>query len=412
MYLYIEVNALFLYFCTLNKLLITHINTMNKGKFPINKFKSIETPFYYYDIDLLKKTIETIQNEIEDNSFHVHYALKANTNERLLQEISKQGFGADCVSGNEIIKAVENGFNPKQIVFAGVGKTDKEIEIALEYDIFSFNVESIPEMEAINSLAEKRNKTARIALRINPNVDANTHSYITTGLNENKFGLEEENLPQVLKLLPSLTSLELIGLHFHIGSQITDLSSYKHLCTKINELQKYFDSKEMWLEHINVGGGLGINYEKPNEYPIADFSNYFKLFSSHLKLRKGQTLHFELGRSVTAQCGSLITRVTYLKEGVKKNFVIADAGMTDLIRPALYQAFHYIENLTSNKEPCIYDIVGPICESSDIFVKDFQLNKTKRGDILAIRSAGAYGEVMVSQYNCRNVAKSYFSDTI
>lgn len=385
---------------------------MTKSNFPINKFNSIETPFYFYDIDLFKQTLETIQNEINDKPFNVHYALKANTNTRLLQEISKQGFGADCVSGNEIIKAIENGFDPKKIVFAGVGKTDKEIEIALAYDIFSFNVESIPEMEAINSLAKKNNKTARIALRINPNVDANTHSYITTGLNENKFGLEEENLPQVLDLLPSLTYLELIGLHFHIGSQITDLTSFENLCSKINELQVYFESKNLWIEHINVGGGLGINYEKPNEYPIADFANYFKLFSSHLMLREQQTLHFELGRSIAGQCGSLISRVTYLKEGVKKNFVIIDAGMTDLIRPALYQAFHQIENLTSDKEVHTYDIVGPICESSDIFAKDFHLNETQRGDILAIRSAGAYGEVMASQYNCRDIAKSYFSDTI
>ena len=260
--------------------------------------------------------------------------------------------------------------------------------------------------------AKSKNKKARIALRINPNVDAKTHSYITTGLNENKFGLEEENLPEVLKLLPTLTSLELIGLHFHIGSQITDLTSFENLCSKINELQEYFETRKIWLEHINVGGGLGIDYINPNSTYVADFSNYFKLFSSHLKLREGQTLHFELGRSVVAQCGSLISRVTYLKEGVKKKFVIIDAGMTDLIRPALYQAYHHIENLSSDKETCEYDVVGPICESSDIFAKDFQLNKTMRGDILAIRSAGAYGEVMASRYNCRDIAKSYFSDTI
>lgn len=385
---------------------------MTKGNFPIYKFNFIETPFYYYDIDLLKQTLKSIQSETKNKPYHVHYALKANTNERLLQEISKQGFGADCVSGNEILKAIENGFDPKQIVFAGVGKTDKEIEIALDNDIFSFNVESIPEMKAINSLAENKNKKAKIALRINPNVDAKTHSYITTGLNENKFGLEEKNLPQVLKLLPSLTSLELIGIHFHIGSQITDLSSYEDLCCKINELQEYFESQKIILQHINVGGGLGVSYEKPDTYPLADFSNYFKLFSSSLKLREGQTLHFELGRSIVAQCGSLITRVTYLKEGVNKDFVILDAGMTELIRPALYQAFHHIENLTSEKDTFIYDIVGPICESSDTFAKDFHLNKTERGDILAIRSAGAYGEVMASRYNCRDIAKSYFSDTI
>ena len=385
---------------------------MSKNKFPIHKFNSIETPFYYYDIELFNQTIQAIQTEIKGKPFHVHYALKANTNNRLLQEISKQGFGADCVSGNEILKAIENGFNPQQIAFAGVGKTDKEIEIALDNNIFSFNVESIPELHAINDLAKTKNKTAKIALRINPNVDAHTHSYITTGLNENKFGLEEENIPEVLALLPSLTSLELIGLHFHIGSQITQLSSFKNLCSKINDLQIYFETVGIKLEHINVGGGLGIDYENPTKNPITNFSDYFKLFSTYLNLREGQTLHFELGRSVVAQCGSLISRVTYLKEGIQKKFVIIDAGMTDLIRPALYQAFHYIENLTSDKEICTYDIVGPICESSDIFVKDFALNKTQRGDIVAIHSAGAYGEVMASRYNCRDIAKSYFSDTI
>jgi diaminopimelate decarboxylase len=386
---------------------------MNKNKFPLHTFHSIETPFYYYDIELLNQTIKAIETQIEGKPFYIHYALKANTNSRLLQHIAKKGFGADCVSGNEILKAIECGFNPQDIAFAGVGKTDKEIAIALENDIFSFNVESIPELYAINDLAKAKNKIAKIALRINPNVDAQTHSYITTGLNENKFGLEEDNIPEVINILPTLTSLKLTGLHFHIGSQITELSSFKSLCGKINDLQTYFESNGIWLNHINVGGGLGINYENPDKQPIADFSNYFKLFSSHLKLREEQKLHFELGRSVVAQCGSLISRVTYLKKGVKKNFVILDAGMTDLIRPALYQAYHHIENLTSiNKEQIAYDIVGPICESSDTFAKEFKLNKTQRGDIVAIRSVGAYGEVMASQYNCREIAKSYFSDTI
>ena len=385
---------------------------MNKDKFPLHKFDSIETPFYYYDIELLNQTMKAIRTQIEGKPFYVHYALKANTNNRLLQHIAQQGFGADCVSGNEILKAIECGFSPQHIAFAGVGKTDKEIAIALDHDIFSFNVESIPELYAINNLAKAKNKTAKIALRINPNVDAQTHSYITTGLNENKFGLEEDNIPEVLNILPTLTSLKLTGLHFHIGSQITELSSFKSMCDKINDLQSYFESKGIWPNHINVGGGLGVNYENPDKHPIADFSNYFKLFSSHLKLREGQKLHFELGRSVVAQCGSLISKVTYLKKGIKKNFVILDAGMTDLIRPALYQAYHHIENLSSEKEQIAYDIVGPICESSDTFAKDFKLNKTKRGDIIAIRSAGAYGEVMASQYNCREIAKSYFSDTI
>ncbi|HTN68860.1 MAG TPA: diaminopimelate decarboxylase [Dysgonamonadaceae bacterium] len=385
---------------------------MIKGKLPISKFNSIETPFYYYDVDLLQQTLNRIKSEIEDKQFHVHYALKANTNERILQEISKHGFGADCVSGNEVLKAIKNGFDSNSIAFAGVGKTDKEIEVALDNNIFSINVESIPELHAINSIAQNKNKKARIALRINPNIDANTHSYITTGLNENKFGLDEKHLPQVLELLPKLSSLELIGIHFHIGSQITDLSSFKNLCFKINNFQKEFESNGIQLEHINVGGGLGIDYENPNEHPIADFTTYFKLFSSHLELRKTQSVHFELGRSIVAQCGSLVTRVTYLKEGVNRDFVILDAGMTDLIRPALYQAYHHIENLTSDGKLSIYDVVGPICESSDVFGKNIKLNKTKRGDIFAILSAGAYGEVMASQYNCRDFAKSYFSDTI
>ena len=385
---------------------------MIKDKFPIHKFEKLDTPFYFYDMDLFHQTLKAIKLEIKNKPFYVHYALKANSNTRLLQTISKQGFGADCVSGNEILRAIETGFESRHIAFAGVGKTDKEIEIALDNDIFSFNVESIPELHAINILAKAKNKIAKIALRINPNVDAHTHSYITTGLNENKFGLEEENIPEVLELLPSLKYLELIGLHFHIGSQITDLSSFKKLCDKINLLQTNFELKGIWLEHINVGGGLGIDYDNPDKQPITNFSNYFNLFSSHLKLREGQSLHFELGRSVVAQCGSLISRVTYLKKGIKKDFVILDAGMTDLIRPALYQAFHHIENLTSNKEPCTYDVVGPICESSDTFAKNFEMNKTKRGDIIAIRSTGAYGEVMSSQYNSRDIAKSYYSDTI
>lgn len=385
---------------------------MKKGKFPLDKFRALETPFYYYDIELLTQTINAIKTEIKGKPFHVHYALKANTNADILKEISKHGFGADCVSGNEIIKAIENGFEPQNIAFAGVGKTDREIEIALKEDIFSFNVESIPELYNINSIAKSRGKKAKIAIRINPNVDAHTHKYITTGLNENKFGMEEQNIPEVLAILPDLKFVELTGLHFHIGSQITELSSFKKLCHKINEFQKQFESMNLPLCHINVGGGLGINYEDPNNYLIPDFSNYFDLFSKYLELRENQTLHFELGRSIIGQCGSLIACVTYLKEGITKKFVILDAGMTELIRPALYQAFHYIENLSSEKEPEMYDIVGPICESSDIFAKDFNLNKTKRGDIIAIRSAGAYGEVMASHYNCRSLPKSFFSNTI
>ncbi len=385
---------------------------MIKGRFPIEKFNQLETPFYYYDIDLLKRTLETVKNEIEGKNYHIHYAVKANANPRILKEIASYGFGADCVSGNEILRALECGFPASKIAFAGVGKTDKEIQIGLDNDIFCFNVESVPEMEAIEQLAKKSGKTASIAFRINPNVDAHTHKYITTGLNENKFGLNESDLPQAMDILKESTHLELIGIHFHIGSQITDLSSFENLCVKALQLQNWFEKQGVALPIINVGGGLGINYQHPNHCPIADFESYFRLFGKYLKLKPGQALHFELGRSITAPCGSLITRITYVKEGINKKFLVVDAGMTELIRPALYQAFHHIENISSEKDIEIYDVVGPICESSDVFAEDFELNQSHRGDLLAIRSAGAYGEIMASQYNCRELPKSYFSDSI
>ena len=385
---------------------------MIKGQFPVEKFQSLETPFYYYDIDLLRETLETVKKEVEGEKYVIHYALKANANPRILQEIASYGFGADCVSGNEILRALECGFPASKIAFAGVGKTDREIKIGLDNDIFCFNVESLPEMEAIERLASEKGKTAPIALRINPNVDAHTHKYITTGLEENKFGLNESDLPKAIELINKSAHLKLIGMHFHIGSQITDLSSFENLCVKAVELQNWFSQQDISFEIINVGGGLGINYHHPNHCPIADFESYFRLFTKYLKLRENQSLHFELGRSIVASCGSLITRATYIKEGTTKKFLIADAGMTDLIRPALYQAFHHIENISSDKEYEAYDVVGPVCESSDVFAENMLLNQSQRGDFIAIRSAGAYGETMASTYNCRELPTSYFSDSL
>lgn len=385
---------------------------MIKGQFPVEKFQQLETPFYYYDIALLRKTLEIIKSETEGKSYHIHYAVKANANPRILKEIASFGFGADCVSGNEILRALECGFPASKIAFAGVGKTDKEIGIGLDNDIFCFNVESLPELEAIAALAVKKNKTANIAFRINPNIDAHTHKYITTGLNENKFGLNENDLPAAIDFVRNHPSLKIIGIHFHIGSQITDLSAFENLCVKALEYQNWFETQGVSLQLINVGGGLGINYQHPNHCPIADFESYFRLFEKYLKLKNGQTVHFELGRSVVAPCGSLITRTTYVKEGVSKKFLIVDAGMTDLIRPALYQAFHHTENISSDEAVGNYDVVGPICESSDVFGKDVPLNRAKRGDFLALRSAGAYGEIMASRYNCRDLPQSYFSDSI
>lgn len=385
---------------------------MIKAKYPIEKFNEIQTPFYYYDLDVLRKTLEEINIQSQKSNFHVHYAMKANVNSSVLAVIKDAGLGADCVSGGEVQAAIDAGISPSKVVFAGVGKADWEINLGLDNNIFCFNVESIPELEVINELSAAKGKVAKVALRINPNVSANTHHYITTGLSENKFGINMSELDQVIDLFPALANVKLIGVHFHIGSQITDLTSFQGLCVRVNELQEYFLSRNVILEHINVGGGLGINYEHPNHFPIPEFEAYFKIFRDHLQLRPNQTLHFELGRAVVAQCGSLISKVLYVKQGSSKKFAILDAGFTDLIRPALYQAYHHIENLNSDLAVEPYDVVGPICESSDTFAKGFVLNQTKRGDLIALRSAGAYGEIMASQYNLRKLPKAYTSDEL
>jgi diaminopimelate decarboxylase len=371
----------------------------------IQKFQAVETPFFCYDKKLLQKTLEKISYYSQKHSFFVHYALKANANMEILQLIKQQGLGADCVSGNEVLQALRVGFLPEQIAFAGVGKTDKEIQIALQHDIFSFNCESVPELEVINDLAAQQNKVANIALRINPNVEAHTHKYIATGKEENKFGIHSNELAQVLDLLPRLPNIKLTGIHFHIGSQICNLDNFVNLCLKINELQEFFANRNIVLQHLNVGGGLGIDYQNPDQTPIADFENYFQVFAQHLQLRNNQHVHFELGRAVVGQCGSLISKVLYVKQSGGKQFMILDAGMTELIRPALYQAYHHIQNLSSTQTTQeLYDVVGPICESSDCFAKNILLPSTQRGDLIALRSAGAYGEVMSSTYNLRDKA--------
>jgi len=383
---------------------------MIKANYPVDKLGAIQTPFYFYDLNVLRATLNEINQH--KGSFKVHYAMKANVNTQVLATIKNAGLGADCVSGGEVQAALDAGIPASEVVFAGVGKADWEINLGLDNDIFCFNVESVPELEVIDELAAAKGKKARVALRINPNVSANTHHYITTGLNENKFGINLSELDKVTDLVKSLANVELVGIHFHIGSQITDMTPFQDLCVKVNEIQEHFESRGVALMHINVGGGLGINYEHPNHFPVPDFAAYFKIFREHLTLRPGQTLHFELGRAVVAQCGSLISKVLYVKEGTSKKFAILDAGFTELIRPALYQAYHRIENLSSDKAEETYDVVGPICESSDTFAKDYVMNATKRGDIIALRSAGAYGEIMASQYNLRKLPKAYTSDEL
>jgi len=391
------------------------------SKANINKFQQLETPFYYYDMEVLRQTLDACRDASAKHGFHVHYAMKANFNPRVLDMIQSFGFGADCVSGNEVKAAIDHDFDKGKVVFAGVGKSDKEINLALDADIFCFNVESVQELNIIDELAGAKNKKANVAIRINPNVDAHTHHFITTGLDENKFGINIWQLPDVAAALRKCSNLQFLGIHFHIGSQITDLEVYKSLCTRINEMQDWFEDHGFQVKVLNTGGGLGVDYYNPDGN-IADFENYFQVFKNFLNVKPGQEVHFELGRALVAQSASLISRVLYVKNGLKKNFLILDAGMTELIRPMLYQAYHQIENLsqepetpaTDNPQPATdkikYDVVGPICESTDCFQKDVDLPESFRGDLIAVRTAGAYGEVMASGYNLRDRVGSIYSE--
>jgi len=368
----------------------------------IHRLLKNKTPFYCYDLSLLEKTLEEAILYSKKHNYHIHYALKANANDEILQIIQEKGLGADCVSGNEIKKAISNDFPSSKIVFAGVGKSDEEIETALEHDIFAFNCESIQEIEVINEIAKKQGKTAAIALRLNPNIDAKTHHYITTGLEENKFGINPWELDKIIEKSPLWKNIKITGLHFHIGSQITSMTPFKNLCIRVNEINQWFFENKIHIQHLNLGGGLGIDYHYPLENPIPDFELFFGVFKQFLEPHPHQEIHFELGRALVGGCGSLISKVLYVKEGVKTNFVILDAGMTELLRPAIYQAYHHIENLTSKSDKLVYyDVVGPICESSDCFAKKVELKETKRGDFIQIHSTGAYGEVMSSNYNLR-----------
>jgi diaminopimelate decarboxylase len=382
--------------------------------FPIEEFKKLRTPFYYYDTNLLRQTLKEISANI-DSCMHVHYAVKACANPKVLAIIAEEGFGADCVSGGEIKAALRAGFPADKIVYAGVGKSDWEIELGLDADIFAFNVESIPELEIINQLATLKGKKARIALRINPNVGAHTHANITTGLAENKFGIDMQDMEHVISVANGMEAIEFIGLHFHIGSQILEMEDFTALSRRVNEIQDRLEAAGIsTVSDINVGGGLGIDYQHPDHNLIPDFTSYFNTYRKNLRLRPGQQLHFELGRAIVGQCGTLLARVLYIKSNPIKNFCIVDAGMTDLIRPALYDAYHHIENLTAEtpNDFVTYDVVGPICESSDVFIKNYGMPRTKRGDLIAFRSAGAYGEIMASGYNCRTLPQGYTTEDL
>ncbi len=378
----------------------------------VEAFKSIQTPFYYYDMDLLRSTVDACRRQAEASGIQVHYAVKANDDARVLAAVRQAGFGVDCVSGGEVEYALQQGFAPEKIVFAGVGKTDAEIILALKGGIGCFNCESIPEIEVINDLAARLGVRARIAVRVNPDIDARTHKYISTGNEENKFGIAPGDFTALFRAMRAASNLDFCGIHLHVGSQITDMSVFETECRRAAEIVEIFEKKGFKVENINLGGGLGVNYTDPDASPVPDFGAWMGAIRRCLPVKPGQKVHIEPGRALVAQCGSLISRVVFVKKVASQKCVILDAGMNDLIRPALYQARHKIENLTSKGGLLRYDVVGPVCESSDFWGGKQLLPATSRGDIFAIRSAGAYGQVMAMHYNRRPLAKAIYSDDI
>jgi len=377
----------------------------------IQRLNKLNTPFYFYDIDLLDKTILSLKKSLDLN-YNIYYAIKANNNTKIIELIKNHNLGIDAVSGEEINKSLKCKINPKKIVFAGVGKTKDEIILAIKKKIYLFNCESFDEIKLIDKISNELNVITEIAIRLNPNIDSRTHKYIKTGMFDTKFGIQIDSLSEILEKIKTLKNINLKGYHFHLGSQIDDLNVFVKLSKVSNEINTYLRNNKFNIKDINLGGGLGISYKEPDLNLIPDFRSYFNVFKKNLICFDNQKVHFELGRSIVGQCGSLFSRILYLKKSFNKNFIIIDAGMTELIRPALYNAHHHIDNLSSIKKEIKYDIVGPLCESSDTFAKDYYLNESKIGDLIVIRSSGAYGEVMSSNYNLRKKAIAYYSNDL
>ena len=392
----------------------------------IEKLKKYETPYYYYNTSLLNETIAEALRLAKQHNLKIHFSLKSNFNEKIVRLFaSHEEIGADCVSGGEVDYSLK--FFPKEkIVFAGIGKTDKEIENAVDNGIFCLNVESYEELENLNEICKRKKKKMNFATRINPNIEAHTHEKIITGLNENKFGIyleEDENkyYNKIKEVYFNLNNkyeyLNFIGLHFHIGSNILNFTDFAVLCKKIDKIVDKLNDNNISITYLNLGGGLGVDYNETYLHPIPDFEGYFNTYLTNLTClqkigpnyngNKNITLHFELGRSLIAQSGYVISKVNYVKEGIKKKFAILDAGMNDLIRPAMYDALHQIERVELNDEKEMYDVVGPICESSDVFAKNYTMDKLQKGDYVLIRTAGAYGESMASRYNFRKLIQGY-----
>ena len=377
------------------------------------QLRDYETPFYLYDINLLRQTLESVVYESNKYDYKVHYAIKANNDDYLLSIIREYGIGIDCASGNEVRKAIESGFDPKTVVYAGVGKRDKEIRYALEQEILAINCESIEELKVVNALAGEMGKKADVGLRINPDIDPKTNRCIDTGQADSKFGISYEEILDNVDLIRSLENINIIGIHIHIGSQIRELHVFENMCNKANAIVEKLESLGFSFRIVDVGGGLGINYDVPENEPIPNFASLFAIVHEHLNV-EGKEVHFEFGRSLVGECGELITSVLFNKTtATGRRLLIVDASMTELIRPMLYGSYHNIENITSQEEISTkYTVVGTACESTDVFDENVSLKRSKRGDLLAIKSAGAYGRSMASQYNMHDLPGAVYSDQL
>ncbi len=366
---------------------------------PVRKIASeVGTPLYLYSLATLKRHFNVFDESSKALNSIVCYSVKANSNISLLHFLFKMGWGADIVSGGELFRAIKAGVDTRKVVYSGVGKTESEIEFALEADILMFNAESLSEVFLIDRTAGRLNKKARISFRVNPDVDPKTHPYISTGLKKNKFGINIKQAVQAYETAAKLPNIDIVGLDCHIGSQLTEISPFNDALKIIKELLFKIIAKGMDIKYLDLGGGLGITYE--NEMPPHP-STYINSVKKILEGYKGQVI-FEPGRLIVGNSGILVAKVVYNKNTGSKNFIITDGGMNDLIRPALYEAYHEIVPVLKREGPRLkVDIVGPICESADFFGKDRVLNPVEEGDFIAVFSAGAYGFSMSSNYNSR-----------
>ena len=379
----------------------------------VGRISAIKTPFYLYDMDLLRKTLEAAAEGARKRGYRLHYAVKANFDPRVLALIRQYGLGIDCVSGGEVRCAIESGFDPSGIVYAGVGKSDDEIRYAVGQGIFSLNCESLEELAAVNDICGEMGKVQNVALRINPDVDPRTHKCISTGQADSKFGISYEDAFSKAEWIQSLRNIRIRGLHLHVGSQITHMEVFEELCLKVNDIMEGLIGAGFSFDYIDLGGGLGIDYDCPEREPVPQFEAVYQTVERTLKA-DGRSVHFEFGRAIVGQCGELVTSVLFRKTtATGRELVIVDASMSELIRPALYGSHHDIENLTSHSyDSKTYTVVGTVCESTDVFARDIELPTTVRGDILTIKSAGAYGMSMASRYNLHDIHPAVYSDEL